>query len=267
MSSACRSLLALLLLIAAPAGARELRVCADPNDLPFSNEAEEGFENRIVRILADELHAEVRYTWWAQRRGFIRSTLAALKCDLVAGVPSNMEMLRTSAPYYRSTYVFVTRAADRLAIASFDDPQLRTLMIGVPLVGDDGANPPPAHALTRRGIVANVRGYPVYGDYADPAPSRAMFDALAAGEIDVAVAWGPIAGYFASRVAQPLSLAPVSPQIDGPMLPMVFDISMGMRKTDEGLRADIDAALAARRAEIDTVLADFGVPRLDGTAP
>lgn len=242
--------------------ARELRVCADPNNLPFSSEAGEGFENRIVEVIARELDATVKYTWWAQRRGFVRNTLKAGVCDLVPGVPSNMETLRTTAPYYRSTYVFVTRR-DGPTIASFDDPALRDLRIGVQLVGDDGANTPPAHALSRRGLVGNVRGYSLYGDYAEPAPPSRIVKAVADGSIDVAVAWGPMAGFFASRQDVALKVVPVSPPVDGPRLPMMFDISMGVRKEDERLGQEIDAALAHRKPEIDAILAAYGVPRPD----
>src|SRR3954447_12812863 len=165
MSSACRSALAGLLLLAAPATAHELRICADPNNLPFSNAAGEGFENRIVAILARDLDATVSYTWQAQRRGFIRETLRSGRCDIIPGTPANMEMLRTTTPYYRSYYVFASRADRGIRPASLNDPMLRGLTIGVQLIGDDGGNSPPAHALTRRGMVANLRGYMVYGDY------------------------------------------------------------------------------------------------------
>src|SRR3954453_9150214 len=136
---------------------RELRVCADPNNLPFSNDRGEGFENKIVDILAKELDAKVSYVWWAQRRGFIRNTLKAGLCDLVPGTPANLEMLRTTSPYYRSSYVFVTRHGEP-HIPSFDDPRLRTLRIGVQLIGDDGANSPPVAAFAKRGIVGRLRG-------------------------------------------------------------------------------------------------------------
>ena len=250
------------LLIAAGASARELRVCADPNNLPFSNERGDGFENKIVALVAEELGATVEYTWWAQRRGFLRNTLKAGLCDLVPGMPSNMEGLRTTAPYYRSTYVFVTRA-DGPGIASFNDPVLRDLRIGVQLVGDDGWNTPPAHALSRRGLTQNVRGYTLYGDYSQPNPPARIVAAVADGEIDAAVAWGPMAGYFATRQAVPLQVAPVRPQFDGPQLPMVWDISMAVRKDDEALRQEVDAALSRRRGDVDAILAVYGVPRLD----
>jgi mxaJ protein len=251
-----------MLLSGGGAIARELRVCADPNNLPFSNERGEGFENKIVAILAEELGATVEYTWWAQRRGFLRNTLKAELCDLVPGTPSNMEGLRTTAPYYRSTYVFVTRA-DGPGISSFNDPALRDMRVGVQLVGDDGWNTPPAHALSRRGLTQNVRGYTLYGDYSRPNPPARIIAAVAEGEVDAAVAWGPMAGYFAARQSVPLQVAPVRPQFDGPQLPMVWDISMGVRKEDEALRQEIDAALERRRADIDAILNEYGVPRLD----
>ena len=260
-----RSLSAILvgfLICAGSAEARELRVCADPNNLPFSNAQGEGFENKIIDIIARELDATVAYTWWAQRRGFIRNTLKAGLCDVVPGTVAGMEMLRTTRPYYRSTYVFVTRA-DAPAITSFDDPALQALKIGVQLVGADGWNTPPAHALSRRGIVDNVRGYTLYGDYREPSPSSRIVNAVADGDIDVAVVWGPLGGYFARRQPVALHVEPVWPQVDGPRLPMVFDISMGVRREDTALRQEIEAAIARRRADIDAVLAAYGVPRLD----
>jgi mxaJ protein len=258
----CLALGTTLLLTVAPAFARELRVCADPNNLPFSNAAREGFENKIVDVLAKDLGAEVTYTWWAQRRGFIRNTLNAGRCDLMPGVTAGIEMLRTTAPYYRSSYVFLTRE-DGPQVASFDDPVLRDLTVGVQLVGSDGFNTPPAHALSRRGIVDNLRGYSVYGNYGEPNPPARIVKAVADGEVSVAVVWGPLAGYFAKREGVPLRLAPVQPLIDGPRLPMAFDISMGVRKEDEKLREEIDDALQRRKSEVAAILVEYGVPRLD----
>jgi mxaJ protein len=254
-----------LLACAGGAEAREFRVCADPNNLPFSNAQGEGFENKIAEIIARELDATVSYTWWAQRRGFIRNTLKAGLCDVVPGTVAGMEMIRTTRPYYRSTYVFVTRA-ETPAISSFDDPALHALTVGVQLVGDDGWNTPPAHALSRRGIIDNVRGYTLYGDYREPSPPSRIVQAVSGGDIDVAVVWGPLAGYFAPRQAVALRIEPVKPQADGPRLPMVFDIAMGVRKEDQALRQEIDSAIDRGRAEIDAVLAAYGVPRLDRRA-
>ncbi|WP_245518908.1 MULTISPECIES: substrate-binding domain-containing protein [unclassified Mesorhizobium] len=251
-----------LLLAAAAAEARELRVCADPNNMPFSNTAGQGFENKIASIVAAELGASLTYTWWAQRRGFVRNTLKAGLCDLVLGTPANVEMLRTTTPYYRSSYVFVTRQ-DGPDISSFNDPRLRDIRIGVQLIGDDGANSPPVQALGRRGIVGRLVGYPVYGDYSAPNPPARIVEAVAGGEIDLAVVWGPLAGYFAAKQKVPLRIRPVAPRIDGPLLPMVYDISMGVRREDDRLRGEVDAALSKHKTEIDAVLAQYSVPRLD----
>jgi mxaJ protein len=262
MCSAFLRSAAVLLMLVGGTHARELRVCADPNNLPFSNDRLEGFENKIVAIIAEELQAEPNYTWWAQRRGFIRNTLKADSCDLVPGIASNVEMLRTTAPLYRSTYVFVSRA-DRAAIESLDDPTLRNLTVGVQMIGNDASNTPPAHALARRGITQNVRGFSVYGDYREPNPPARIVEAVARGDIDVAIVWGPLAGYFAPKQIAPLRLTRVKPQIDGPRLPMAFDISMGVRKEDTALRHELESAIDRRRTEIDAVLAEYGVPRLD----
>jgi mxaJ protein len=253
----------LLLSASASAAARELRVCADPNNMPFSDRQEQGFENRLVALLAQDLNASVRYVWWAQRRGNIRNTLKEDVCDLVPGVSSSLEMLDTTRPYYRSAYMFVTRRDRKLHLTGFDDDRLRRLSIGVQMIGDDFSNTPPAHSLTNRGIVGNVRGYMVYGNYADAAPARAIVDAVAAGNVDVAIVWGPTAGYFAADSASPLLLEPVQPLIDGPMLPMAFDISMGVRKGDRKLRRELDAALDRNRDAIAKLLREFHVPLIE----
>ena len=246
------------------AGRRVLRVCADPNNLPFSNEKGEGFENRLAELLAGELNARLEYTWHAQRRGFIRETLRAGKCDLVPGVPTSFELAMPTRPYYRSTYVFVHRADAPFRVRSFDDAVLRRVKVGVQFIGDDYANTPPAHALAQRGIVRNVVGFSVYGDYREPNPPARILDAVADRRVDVAVVWGPLAGWYARRSRTPLALVPVSPQIDVPFLPMVFDISMGVRRDDPGLMNEVNAVLRKRRAAIDSILTDYGVPRVGG---
>lgn len=250
------------LVLAGAADARELRACADPNNMPFSDASGEGFENKIAEIVAADLGAKLTYTWWAQRRGFVRNTLKAGLCDLVLGTPANVEMLRTTSPYYRSSYVFVARQ-DGPDVTSFNDPRLRDMRIGVQLIGDDGANSPPVQALGRRGIVGHLVGYPVYGDYSAPNPAARIVEAVASGEVDVAVVWGPLAGYFATKQKVPLRITPVTPRIDGPQLPLMYDISMGVRREDDRLRGDVNSALARHKAEIDAVLTQYGVPLLD----
>jgi quinoprotein dehydrogenase-associated probable ABC transporter substrate-binding protein len=245
---------------AAPFASPALRVCSDPNNLPFSNEKQEGFENRIAELVARELGMTVEYTWWAQRRGFLRNTLNARKCDVVMGTPAHMEMLLPTRPYYRSSYAFVSRADRHLALHSFDDEALRSLKIGVQLVGDDYTNTPPSHALTKRGIVKNVVGFPLYGNYAQPNPPARIVEAVAHGDLDVAIVWGPLAGYVARHSAVPLSVAPITPPPDLSYLPFAFDISMGVRKSDRVLARRLDGVIVRRRATIDSILAAYGVP-------
>ena len=240
-----------------------LRVCADPNNLPFSNSRGEGFENRLAEMLAADTGARVEYTWWAQRRGFVRNTLRSGECDFLMGVPSSFELAETTRPYYRSTYVFVTRQDRALGIRSLDDPRLTMLKVGVQMIGDDFANSPPAHALSARGAIHNIVGYSVLGDYAQPNPPARIVEAVAAGDVDVAVVWGPLAGYFARRLGASLELTAVHPQIDPPFRPFVFDISMAVRRGDVERRDLLEQFLRRRKADIDRVLAEFGVPRVD----
>jgi mxaJ protein len=259
----------LVLLVACVQGAcvagghRQLRVCADPNNLPFSNQAEQGFENSIAQLIAEELDARVTYTWWAQRRGFVRNTLNEKSCDLIMGVPSSFELALTTRPYYRSTYVFVTRADRNLDIATHDDPRLHDLKVGVQVVGDDYSSTPPAAALANRGIIDNIVGYSVYGDYSKPNPPARIIDGVVDEEVDVAVVWGPLAGYFAKQQKIPLRLQPVSPRIDPPFLPMVFDISMAVRRADSTFHRRLNEILVRRAASIDSILEQYGVPRVD----
>jgi mxaJ protein len=245
---------------------RQLRVCADPNNLPFSNQRLEGFENKIAGLIAHELNATVEYTWWAQRRGFIRNTLKAGSCDVVLGVPSGFELALTTSPYYRSTYVFVYPKGRGIKVRSLDDPILRRVKIGVQMIGDDFANTPPAHALANRKIIQNVTGYTVYGDYAQQNPPARIIDAVAAGEVDVAIVWGPLAGYFAKRQPVPLEIVPVSPQVDLAFLPFVYDISMGVRRGDERLKEELEQILQRKRPEIESILNDYDIPRVEGAA-
>jgi mxaJ protein len=242
-----------------------LRICADPNNLPFSNRRGEGFENRLAQMLADESGHRLEYTWWAQRRGFVRQTLRAGTCDVLMGVPSSFELAETTRPYYRSTYVFMSRRDRALDIRSFDDPRLMQLKVGVQMIGDDFANSPPAHALSARGAISNVAGYSVLGDYGRPDPPARIVEAVAAGDVDVAVVWGPLAGYFGRRQNVPLELVAVSPQIDPPFRPFVFDISMAVRRGDVRRRRLLDDFIERRRTDIDRVLSEFGVPRVDRT--
>jgi mxaJ protein len=264
--SAFRSFgIAVLMITALPATAGELRVCADPDNLPFSSSAGEGFENKIMTVVAAELGDQLSYVWWPQRGGRVTEALNGGLCDVVPGIGRVDGVLLTYPPYYRSTYAFVTRSPGR-PVSSFDDATLRKDLIGVQLVGDDGANPPPAVALARRGIVDNVRGFSVFDGSASEGGTSSIMAAVARGDIDVAIAWGPVAGYFARRSAVPLTVTPAAAQIDPPDLPMAFDVSMGLRLDEGPLRKDIEAAIARRKADIDGILVAYDVPRLDHMA-
>jgi mxaJ protein len=231
--------------------------------MPFSNKAAEGFENKIVALIAKDLGATVKYTWWAQRRGFVRNTLKSGDCDVWPGVAAGMDMLTTTQPYYSSSYVFVSRETDGLDINSFDDPRLKTLTVGVQMVGNDAMNTPPAHALARRGITGNVRGFMLYGDYLEPNPPAAIVNAVASRQIDIAVAWGPMAGYFAGQEKPALTVSPISMPFDGPGWPMRFDIAMGVKKGNTALADEIDAVLKHEAGPIRQILQTYRVP-LDG---
>jgi mxaJ protein len=244
-----------------------LKVCADPNNLPFSNDRGEGFENRLAEMLATDMGARVEYTWWAQRRGFVRNTLRARACDVLLGVPTEFELAATTRPYYRSTYVFVTREDRNLRLASLDDPRLRELWVGVQMIGDDFSNSPPAHALSARGLIENVVGFSVLGDYSQPNPPARIVEAVAAGEIDAALVWGPLAGYFATRQAVPLAVAALPPDTRAATRPFVFDVSMAVRRGDDRRLALLEGFIERRRADIDRLLASYGVPRVDAAQP
>jgi len=238
-----------------------LRVAADPNNLPFSNDKLEGYENKLASLIARDFEMELQYVWRAQRRGFFRETLKNGQADLVLSVPAGFEMALTTRPYYRSSYVFVYPRSHSAIISTFDDPYLRRARIGVQLTGDDGVNPPPAHAFAQRGIITNLVGYTLYGDYREANPPARIIDGLDRGEIDLAVVWGPLAGYFAQRAAIPMQLTPVIPSSEPP-LRYAFNISMAVPKRASALQARLNDLIQRRHAEIEALLDEFAIPRL-----
>jgi len=242
-------------------GSQVLRVAADPNNLPFSNQRKEGFENKIAELLARELNCKLEYHWRAQRRGFFRETLKNGDVDFVVGVPAHFDMALTTAPIYRSSFVFVARADRQLHVNSLDDARLRKLKIGVQLIGNDGVDTPPAHAIAARGLVQNVRGYTLYGDYARENPPAQIMDAVVKGDVDVAIVWGPLAGFNAKRSRVPLEMMPVQPQEDH-ALRFAFDIAIGVQKQNRALKEKIDNVLAAHHEEIERILNAYNIPRV-----
>jgi len=237
-----------------------LRVCADPDNLPFSNQKREGFENKIAALLASDLRADLIYTWQKQRQNFIRQTLGARRCDVVMGVPHGFERVLSTRPYYRSSYVFVTAKRRHLAISSLDDPALRTLKIGLHAMGHDGSNTPPAHALARRGLVANIVGFPMWDQASVANPQGRIVDAVASGHIDVAIVWGPIGGFFAKQYGNALVVTPVPADADMPSMPFAYEMAMGVRKDDAALAAQLEKSLERKRREIHDILAAYHIP-------
>jgi mxaJ protein len=257
MSFRCLSLLLVGMLPCMAANQRTLRVCADPNNLPFSNEQGQGFENKIAELISSALNEKLEYTWWSERKSFIKNSLDEGRCDAVLGIPSSLDSVAATQPYYRSTYVFVSRQDRNLHITSLNDPELARLRIGIHVVGDDYA--PPAIALARRGITQNITGFSLFGSYGEPNPPRKLIDAVDQGTVDIAIAWGPFAGYFAKSEKAPLNIAPVSPAMYLGV-PFTYSISAGVRKGDVALKAELDEALARESAAIQQILSQFGVP-------
>ncbi|MGH9514213.1 MAG: quinoprotein dehydrogenase-associated putative ABC transporter substrate-binding protein [Terriglobales bacterium] len=236
--------------------ARDLRVCADPDNLPFSNQKQQGFENKIAEIVARDLNARLVYVWQRMGRGFVREYLDGARCDLLVGIPKNFKPVLTTTPYYRSSYVFVTRPNSNLKLASLDDPALHTLKIGVQVLDEDYT--PPATALARRGLQSSIVGFDTTGEDAD-----SIIRAVVDRKVDTAIVWGPLAGFYANKFPSTLELTPVTPQIDPPNLPLTFEISFGVRRGNIGLRDELETVLERKQSEVRSILNHYGVPQLD----
>jgi quinoprotein dehydrogenase-associated probable ABC transporter substrate-binding protein/PQQ-dependent catabolism-associated CXXCW motif protein len=232
-----------------------LRVCADPSNLPFSNQAGEGFENKIAELLAGKLGRELSYTWYPQSIGFVRNTLGAGRCDLVIGIATTNELLQNSNPYYRSSYVLVQRAGADRKVGSLRDPALEDLRLGAV------ARTPPVTLLAQRGLLRNLKPYQLIVDTRFESSGRQMVEDVATGEIDVGVLWGPIGGYWAKQQTVPLEVTPLTGDEKGVRLD--FRISMGLRRGEPQWKREVNELLAASKSEIDAILLDYGVPLLD----
>ncbi len=232
-----------------------LRVCADPSNLPFSNQAGEGFENKIAELLATELAVPVRYTWFPQATGFVRNTLQARKCDIVIGISLGFELLQNTNPYYRSSYALVYRSDNGLRLSALDDPELKKLRLGVV------AGTPPASLMARYGLLGRVRPYHLVADTRFEQPGKQMIEDIAAGEVDVGVLWGPIAGYYGKQQSPPLTVVPL-PSRPGEVR-MDFRITMGVRFNEPEWKHEINQLIKRKQPEINAILADYGVPLLD----
>lgn len=261
MYSACRSLLLASLITGSVLAQTPatLRVCADPNNLPFSNQQGQGFENKLAELVAANMNVKLEYTWWSERKSFAKKSLDADACDAVMGIATGMEDVLSTQPYYRSSYVFVSRQDRKLQITSLADPRLATLRIGIHVVGDDFA--PPAFALAHRGISQNVVGYSLFGQYGESNPPRKLIDAVKNGDVDLAIVWGPFAGYFAQNEKAPLDITPVKPPVFLGV-PFAYDISAGVRQGNTALKSALDHILQTQSAAVQEILTRYGVPQL-----
>jgi quinoprotein dehydrogenase-associated probable ABC transporter substrate-binding protein len=251
----------LLALAPWPAQAAVLRVCSDPNNLPFSNRAEQGFENRIADVVARDMKVTVKYVYALQNDTFVEHTLDAGTCDVMIGVSVGMDSVETTQPYYASTYVFVSRKADGLALSSLTDPRLRKLRIGVHLIGDDST--PPAMALGQEGIVDNVSGFMIYGDVSKPNPPARLIEAVENKRVDVAAVWGPLGGYFAQSSPVALSITPMTGTAKFKPLVFRYAIAMGVRKGNAALRDKLDGVIAKEHTAFRKILESYGVPLVE----
>jgi quinoprotein dehydrogenase-associated probable ABC transporter substrate-binding protein len=230
------------------------RVCADPHNLPFSDQAGEGFENKLAALLAAKLGEPVSYVYYPQVIGFVRNTLNALRCDVVMGVAVGDDQMQTTNPYYRTTYALVFKPGNGLdGVTSLDDPRLQGKHVGVV------AGTPPASVMSRDGLMALAKPYPLTVDTRVLVPAKEMSNDIAAGRIDAGVLWGPMAGYYARRVEPHLTVVPLLKEHER----MEFRIAMGVRRTDQEWKRKLNRLIAENRPEIDHILAEYGVPLLD----
>jgi mxaJ protein len=239
---------------------KEFRVCADPENMPYSNQKGEGFENKIAEVLAKDLGKELTYEFWLDRQGFLRNTINAQRCDVIMGMSTDVDNLRTSKPYYRSGYVFVYRKSSNYNIKDWNSPDLRKGIIGI--VGES----PPTIALRDNDLMANAHPYRLQRDLNFP-PSL-MIDDLVAGKNDIAIIWGPIGGYFAKQSKEPLVVVPIPEfksernAFDSQKGKSEFNISVAVRKKDKDRMEMIQGALDRNQSKIMKILDDYGIPHV-----
>jgi quinoprotein dehydrogenase-associated probable ABC transporter substrate-binding protein len=233
-----------------------LRVCADPHNLPFSNEQGEGFENKIAELLASKLGKTLAYTWYPQTTGFIRNTLGAHRCDVVIGFPQGDELVQNTNPYYRTAYALVFKPGSGLeGVTTLEDPKLKDKRIGVV------AGTPPATNIAVNGLMGKVKPYHLVVDTRVESSAEAMTKDIASGAIDVGVLWGPLAGYYAKQSNPPLAVAPLIKEKTGPRL--IYRITMGVRAADQTWKRMLNGLIQENQAALSKLLISFGVPLLD----
>ncbi len=233
-----------------------LRVCADPRNLPFSNEKGEGFENKLGELFAEKLQKKLDYMYFPQATGFVRMTLAAHRCDVIMGFPQGDDLVQGTNPYYRTAYALIAKQGSGLDdVATLEDARLKDKRIGIV------AGTPPATNMAVAGLMANARPYPLMIDTRFDSSSAAMIKDLMSGEIDAGVLWGPMAGYYAKQASPPLQVTPLVKETSGPRL--AFRIGMGVRPADQNWKRQLNRLIQENQPAINKILLDFGVPLLD----
>ncbi len=233
-----------------------LRVCADPRNLPFSNDKGEGFENKLAELFADKLHKKLDYMYFPQASGFVRVTLGAHRCDVIMGFPQGDDLVQGTNPYYRTAYALVAKAGNGLDdVATLEDERLKGKHIGIV------AGTPPATNMAVAGLMANARPYPLMIDTRIDSSAQAMIDDLMSGQIDAGVLWGPMAGFYAKKANPPLHVTPLVKETTGPRL--VYRIGMGVRNADQNWKRQLNRLIQENQPEINKIMLDFGVPLLD----
>jgi quinoprotein dehydrogenase-associated probable ABC transporter substrate-binding protein len=233
-----------------------LRVCADPANMPFSNERGDGFENKIAELLAAKLDKRLAYTWYPQSTGFVRQTLGAFRCDVIMGFPQGNDLVQSTNPYYRSVYALVTRqGAEFDGVDTLADERLKGKHLGIV------AGTPPATYLVAQGLMATAKPYALVVDTRFDSAGRAMTKDVAGGEIAAGILWGPLAGWYARQTDPPLRVVPLLKDSGGPSL--AYRITMGVRPTDQNWRRELNGLIRANQPAITRILLDYGVPLLD----
>jgi quinoprotein dehydrogenase-associated probable ABC transporter substrate-binding protein len=233
-----------------------LRVCADPRNLPFSNEKGEGFENKLAELFAEKLQKKLDYMFFPQATGFVRMTLGAHRCDVIMGFPQGDELVQGTNPYYRTAYALVARPGSGLEdVASLGDERLKGKRLGIV------AGTPPSTNMAANGLMTNARPYPLMIDTRIDSSAVAMIKDLMAGEIDAGVLWGPMAGYYATQINPPLHVTPLVKETSGPRL--AYRIGMGVRPADQNWKRQLNRLIQENQPAINKILLDFGVPLLD----
>lgn len=234
-----------------------LRVCADPANLPFSNEDRDGFENKIADLLGEKLNVPVVYEWFPQATGFVRQTLAAKKCDIIMGYAQGHELVQNTNHYYRSSYVMLYLTGGKLdGLVNLDDPRLKEARIGVT------AGTPPATVLALNALLGNVEPYALVVDRRHDSPAERMIADLVSKKIDVALLWGPIGGYLAKKEETKITVKPLSQETKGPR--MAYRITFGIRRGETDWKHQLNTLIKDNQNEINAILTEYGVPLLDG---